>query len=73
MHNLLECRTAARDGAQLHDKGNLALDEHLEPHLADALVLDWLARPTDAPALPGLDSDFLGRPRMPVNTPGALR
>jgi hypothetical protein len=73
VHNLLEGRAAARDGAQLHSEGNHALGEHLEPHLADALVLEWLDRPADAPALPGVDTDFLARPRMPVNAPGALR
>lgn len=72
-HNLLEGRTAARDGARLDSAGNVALDEHLEPRQADALVMDWARRPADAPALPAVDSDFLGRPRTPVNAPGALR
>jgi hypothetical protein len=73
LHNLHEGRLSARDGAQLDSEGNRPLDEHLDTHLADALVLDWLARPPDAPPMPPAHSDFAGRARVPVNAAGALR
>lgn len=72
-NNLIEGHLGARGGSELTAQDNLTLAPSGLLANADALQLDWVQRPADAPHLSAVPLDFLRRPRDVVNAPGALR
>lgn len=73
LNNLLEGHQGTRRGGELVGMDNLPLSPKQTVVQADALMLDWVQRPNDAPRLGAVPLDFWRRPRDLVNAPGALR
>jgi hypothetical protein len=70
--NLLDGRIRARDGAEVTREDNEVRSLPALLEAPDALQLAWRAAPEPIAALPGVTSDFCGRPRGAMTLAGAL-
>ena len=70
--NLLEGRVMARNGAELQDRLNAALNPTRHLMDADRLDLRWREPVEPVPVPEGLRTDFAGKSRAAMDAPGAV-